>query len=87
MDGSSFFKTPAGDNAFNRMARPSCSECGSPDIAWMSARELLQRAPEDAKARVREGIAFLGADGSAWFCAACDGFGIMGKAEWPGGDL
>lgn len=84
MDGSSFFKAPASEDAFNRMARPSCSECDSPDITWMSTDELLRRVPEDEKVRVREGIAFLGAGGRAWLCDACGGFGIMGDAEWSG---
>lgn len=83
-DGSSFFKpqpdanpNPASDE-FNRLARPSCSECGFTAIRWMDAAELLGAVPEEDKARVREGLTFLGGGGRAWLCPKCGGFGIMG---------
>lgn len=69
------------DGAFNRMARPACSECGSSDLTWMTAAELRDQVPEDLRARVQEGIDFLSADGQAWLCSACGGFGIMSGAS------
>jgi hypothetical protein len=83
-DGSSFFRSAPDANPdtfsdeFNRLARPNCSECGSTAIRWMSAGELLVAVPEEQKARVREGIEFLGSGGRAWLCPDCGGFGIMG---------
>jgi hypothetical protein len=82
-DGSSFFKPTPGaggiptSSEFDRMARPGCSECGSKAITWMTTNELLGAVPEEKKARVREGIAFLGGGGRAWLCPKCGGFGIM----------
>jgi hypothetical protein len=82
MDGSSFFKDQA-PNAMAGAFRSTCSECGSPDLVWMTPRDLLEVVPADKKATVQEGIDFLGADGDAWLCRSGGHFGIMSQ---PGGD-
>jgi hypothetical protein len=60
-----------------RLFRSSCDECGSKDLAWMTTRELADRVPADERARVQEGVDFLGPGAQAWLCGSCGNFGIM----------
>lgn len=80
--GSSFFKHQP-PNIVAAHARSNCSECGSPDLVWMTPRELVDTVPADQKADAREGLSFFGPDADAWLCQACGHFGILST----GGDL
>ncbi len=75
---ASFAGFPAGGPVPGSFLRSSCSECGSPSITWTTAAALVDQVPPDHRARVEEGIAFMGSPTSdAWLCADCGGFGIM----------
>ena len=82
MDGRSFFKYQP--DPMSLMSRPSCSECGQGGIEWMRAEDLASRVAPDQRARVNEGLAYVGVDGDAWFCPACGGFGILSGGQWEG---
>lgn len=61
---------------FNRMARSSCSECGSSDINWTTLGVLAQEiGPKQQEAK--EILPLVGASAEAWTCNDCSGFGAF----------
>lgn len=66
---------------FNRTARKSCSECGSP-VGWLTPAQ----AREEASIDVAGALASLGVtsehDVEFWTCTHCDNYGAMGAAEF-----
>lgn len=61
---------------FNRMARKTCSECGSGNPEWKSLDEF-EAGPEPHRAHAREAKAFLLDGGEGWACLECGGFGAF----------
>jgi hypothetical protein len=69
--------TPSG-GVPGSLFRSSCSECGSPNLQWMTTADLRDQVSAELKARVQEGIDFVGPRSQAWLCDDCGNFGIMG---------
>ena len=65
------------DLALCQMFRPTCTDCGSRDLRWMTASDLLSVRPLSV-ARVREAMDVVGANGPAWSCPRCSGWGLFG---------
>jgi hypothetical protein len=63
-------------DAFTRMSRSSCSECGSAGIDWISLGEA--RA---AGLPVDEALSVVGRIESVWRCPLCGGCGFFGPTE------
>lgn len=63
------------------MLRSNCSECSSPRLSWVPARDLPSRVPPAERVEAAEVVAFfhdsLGTSCEAWLCRDCSGFGII----------
>lgn len=63
------------------MLRSTCSECSSPRLSWIPARELPSRVPPAERVQAAEVVAFfrdsLGSSAEAWLCRDCSGFGVI----------
>jgi hypothetical protein len=74
-DGATF----GAPDDFNRLARPTCDECGS-SVEWMTGAEAEARGVDLAG-----GMEFLGVTDipgeDVWLCTKCDNYGIMGSPE------
>lgn len=67
--------------AWSRVARQSCSDCGSRAIDWMMLRDLAWEVPPRDRRRVFELYDFLGCGADAWLCTECNAFGAFGPSE------
>jgi DNA-directed RNA polymerase subunit M/transcription elongation factor TFIIS len=69
---------PVDSATFNRMARSSCSECGSANITWMTLGALAaQEGSAEQRDRARELLPLVGTSADAWTCQDCEGFGAF----------
>lgn len=68
-------------DSFAKMARRTCSDCGSGLIVWSTALDLALVVDPSMRVRVFELIRWCGADAQAWRCAACANFGVFGAVE------
>lgn len=68
-------------DSFGRMARRSCTECGSGLIIWSTALDLALVVDASARIRIFELIRWCGAEAEAWRCASCQNFGVFGPME------
>jgi hypothetical protein len=68
--------------AWSRMARPRCSECGHQPLGWTTAVQLLLVLDDlEERKRLAELIRFVGGDSDAWRCEKCGAWGVFGPAE------
>lgn len=68
-----------------RMFRRECTECGSRDLRWSTAVDLLLNAPTpEARTELRDIVRETGGDGDAWLCGACHGYGVFGPMQYEG---
>lgn len=80
MNGEAFGLT------FAQMVRTDCTECGSTDLQWGTALDLLRNVPDaEFRSELRELIAMMGGDSDAWICRSCGlGFGVFGPTHVEG---
>jgi hypothetical protein len=78
--GDVLSSNPRDPFAAARIARRSCSECGSSDLAWKWAFELLQDLPYQEAVTLRASDGFV-ASGEAWVCRSCGNWGCFGEGE------
>lgn len=69
---------------FAQMMRRTCTECGSTDLQWGTALDLLQNVTVDEfRKELREMVAMVGGDADAWVCRSCGlGYGVFGPTEF-----
>jgi hypothetical protein len=76
---SAFGRRPL--SAFAEFSRRVCSECGSRDIRWSSARDLVWEVDFGDRLRVFHFVGLYGGDADAWFCPVCTAWGVFGPME------